>query len=91
METMVNYTVKAICAVKRDKTIRAIDVKNDVQSNYITKMKKTMKSTVWQTGRCKSFYRSGLAGEVTSLSPESVVHFIFSRQWFRLKDYQLLK
>jgi len=91
METMVNYTVKAICAIKRDKTIRAIDVKSDVQSRYVTKMKKTLKLTVWQTGGCKSFYRKGMTGEVTSLSPESVVHFIFSRKWFRLRDYHLLK
>jgi cation diffusion facilitator CzcD-associated flavoprotein CzcO len=91
METMVNYTVKAICAIKRDKTIRAIDVKSDVQSRYVTKMKKTLKLTVWQTGGCKSFYRKSMTGEVTSLSPESVVHFIFSRKWFRLRDYHLLK
>ncbi len=91
METMVNYTIKAICTVKRDKTIKAIDVKSDVQSQYVTKMKKTMKFTVWQTGGTKSFYKKGMTGEVTSLSPESVIHFIFSRKWFRLRDYNLLK
>jgi hypothetical protein len=32
-----------------------------------------------------------MTGEVTSLSPESVVHFIFSRQWFRLGDYHLIQ
>jgi len=91
MEAMVNYTVRAICAIKRDKAIKAIDVKRDVQSRYVTKMKKALKLTVWQTGGCKSFYRKGMTGEVTSLSPESVIHFIFSRKWFRLKDYRLLK
>ena len=91
METMVNYAVDAICAVKRDKSIKAIDVKSDVQSDYVKKMRNTMKSTVWQNGSCKSFYRKGKTGEVTSLSPESVVNFIFSRKWFHLKDYQLLK
>ncbi|MFT7221805.1 MAG: hypothetical protein ACI8Z1_003428 [Candidatus Azotimanducaceae bacterium] len=77
METMVNCAVDAICAVKHDKTIKAIDVSSDVQRDYVTKMKNTMKSTVWQSGTCKSFYRKGKTGEVTSLSPESVVHFIF--------------
>ena len=91
METMVNYTVKAICAIKRDKTIKAIDVKSDIQSEYVAKMKETMQSTVWQNGACKSFYRKNMTGDVTSLSPESVVHFIFSRKWFRLKDFHLLK
>jgi len=91
METMVNYAVDAIGAVKRDKNIKAIDVQSDVQSDYVKKMRKTMQSTVWQNGSCKSFYRKGKTGEGTSLSPESVVNFIFSRKWFHLKDYQLLK
>jgi cation diffusion facilitator CzcD-associated flavoprotein CzcO len=91
MEAMVNYAVDAICAVKRNKSIKAIDVKSDVQSEYVRKMKNTMKSTVWQNGSCKSFYRKGKTGEVTSLSPESVVNFIISRKCFRLRDFQLLK
>ena len=91
METMVNYTVEDICAVRRDNSIKAIDVRSDVQSKYMTKMKNTMKSTVWQNGNCKSFYKKDKTGEVTSLSPESVINFIFSRKWFSLRDYQLLK
>ncbi len=91
METMVNYTVKAICAVKKDKTIKAINPKSEAQSTYMAKMKTTMKSTVWQNGTCKSFYRKGMTGDVTSLSPESVVHFIFSRKKLHLEDYDVLK
>jgi len=90
MEAMVNYAVKAICAVKRDREIKAIDVRNEVQKEYVTNVKKNLKSTVWHTGGCSAFYRKNMTGEVTSLSPESVVHFIFSRQWFRLKDYHLI-
>ncbi len=91
MEAMVNYTVKAICAIKRDKSIKAIDVKSDVQSEYVANMKKTMQLTVWQAGGCTAFYRKNMTDEVTSLSPESVVNFIFSRKWFHLRDYDLLK
>ncbi|MEH6358886.1 MAG: NAD(P)/FAD-dependent oxidoreductase [Pseudomonadales bacterium] len=91
METMVNYIVKAICAVTRDKSIKAIDVKSDVQSEYVAKLRKNLKLTVWQTDQCSAFYRKNMTGEVTSLSPESVITFIFSRKWFRLRDYHLLK
>jgi fumarate hydratase class II len=91
MEAMVNYAVKAICAVKRDKSIKAIDVKRDVQNEYVAKMKETMQLTVWQTGGCTAFYRKNMTDEVTSLSPESVVNFIFSRSWFHLNDHHLLK
>jgi cation diffusion facilitator CzcD-associated flavoprotein CzcO len=90
METMVNYTVKAIRAMKRDKNIKAIDVKSNVQRQYVSKMKNKLKSTVWQTGGCTAFYRKDMTGEVTSLSPESVIAFILSRKWFRLSDYHLL-
>ncbi|PHS25312.1 MAG: flavin-containing monooxygenase FMO [Robiginitomaculum sp.] len=91
MQTMVNYTVKAICAVKNDKTIKAINPKSEVQSAYIANIRKLMKSTVWQRSNCKSFYRKGMTGDVTSLSPESVVHFIFSRKKLHLEDYHLIK
>jgi cation diffusion facilitator CzcD-associated flavoprotein CzcO len=91
METMVNYTVKAICAIKQDKSIKAIDARSNVQEEYVAKTKKNLKLTVWQSGDCTAFYRKNMSGEVTSLSPESVVHFIFSRKWFHLKDYHLLR
>jgi cation diffusion facilitator CzcD-associated flavoprotein CzcO len=91
MEAMVNYTVKAICAIKRNKGIKAIDVKSDVQSEYVARMKKTMQSTVWQTSECTAFYRKNMTDEVTSLSPESVVNFIFSRRRFHLRDHHLLR
>jgi len=91
METMVNYTVKAILAIKRDKSIKAIDVRPNIQSQYVAKMRKTMQKTVWQTGGCTAFYRKNMTGEVTSLSPESVINFILTRKWFRLADYHLLR
>jgi cation diffusion facilitator CzcD-associated flavoprotein CzcO len=91
MQTMVSYTVKAIRAVKRQQGVKAIDVRNDVQRAYMARVKEKLKLTVWQTGGCTAFYRKNMTGEVTSLSPESVIHFIFSRQWFRLEDYHLIE
>jgi cation diffusion facilitator CzcD-associated flavoprotein CzcO len=91
METMVSYTVKAIRAVKRNKGIRAIDVKSNVQREYVANVKEKLKLTVWQTGGCTAFYRKNMTGEVTSLSPESLIHFIFSRHRVRLSDYHLLQ
>lgn len=89
MQTMVGYAVKAIRAVKRAKNIKAIDVRSNVQREYVDKVKEKLKLTVWQTGGCTAFYRKNMTGEVTSLSPESVVHFVFSRKWFRLADYHV--
>jgi len=91
MEVMTDYTVQAIAAIKRNKSIKAIDAKQNLQDEYVAKMKQKMDKTVWQHGSCRAFYRKNMTGEVTSLSPEPVLTFIFSRKWFRLSDYHLLK
>lgn len=91
MQVATDYIVQAISAVKRDKSIRAIDAKQDLQDAYVAKMRENMKKTVWQNATCTAFYRKNMSQEVTSLSPDPVTVFIFSRKWFNLSDYHLLK
>jgi cation diffusion facilitator CzcD-associated flavoprotein CzcO len=91
MEAATDYIVQAICAVKRDKRIKAIDARRDLQEAYVAGMKRKMQKTVWQNASCSAFYRKNMTEEVTSLSPEPVTGFILSRWWFRLSDYRLLK
>jgi cation diffusion facilitator CzcD-associated flavoprotein CzcO len=91
MEVATDYIVQAICAVKRDKSIKAIDAKRALQDEYVAEMREKMRKTVWQNATCTAFYRKNMTDEVTSLSPESVTAFVLSRKWFRLGDYQLLK
>jgi len=91
MEVATDYIVQAICAVKRDKTIKAIDAKRNLQEEYVARMREKMQKTVWQNATCTAFYRKNMTDEVTSLSPEPASGFIFSRKWFRLSDYHLVK
>lgn len=91
MEVATDYIVQAIAAVKRDKSIRAIDARADLQAEYVANMRAKMQKTVWQNATCTAFYRRNMTEEVTSLSPEPVTGFILSRKWFRLSDYRLLK
>jgi len=91
MEVATDYIVQAICAVKRDIRIKAIDAKRNLQDEYVAKMREKMQKTVWQNATCTAFYRKNMSEEVTSLSPEPATGFIFSRKWFRLGDYHLLK
>jgi cation diffusion facilitator CzcD-associated flavoprotein CzcO len=91
MEVMTDYIVQAICAVKRDKSIKGIDAKRNLQDEYVAAMKAKMQKTIWQNATCTAFYRKNMTEEVTSLSPEPVTAFIFSRKWFHLSDYHLLK
>jgi cation diffusion facilitator CzcD-associated flavoprotein CzcO len=90
MEAATDYIVQAICAVKRDKSIRAIDARPGLQAAYVADMRRKMQKTVWQNAACTAFYRKNMTDEVTSLSPEPVTRFILSRKWFRLSDYRQL-
>ena len=91
MEAATDYIVQGICAVKRDRRIKAIDARRDLQDAYVADMRRKMQKTVWQSATCTAFYRKNMTEEVTSLSPEPVTGFILSRKWFRLSDYRLLK
>ncbi len=91
MQVATDYIVQAISAMKRDKSIKAIDAKQDLQDAYVAEMREKMKKTVWQNATCTAFYRKNMSEEVTSLSPEPVTGFIFSRKWFHLSDYDLVK
>jgi len=91
MEAMTDYIVQAIAAIKDDKSIKAIDAKPELQAEYVANMRQQMQKTVWQHGTCKAFYRKNMTGDVTSLSPEPVLRFIYSRKWFRLSDYNIIK
>jgi cation diffusion facilitator CzcD-associated flavoprotein CzcO len=91
MEAATDYIVQAICAVKRDPSIKAIDARSELQRAYVDDMRRKMQKTVWQNASCTAFYRKNMSGEVTSLSPEPVTGFILSRRRFRLDDYRLLR
>ena len=90
MEAATDYIVQAICAVKRDPRIKAIDARRELQDAYVAGMRKKMQKMVWQNASCSAFYRKNMTEEVTSLCPEPVTGFILSRKWFRLSDYRLL-
>jgi hypothetical protein len=77
--------------VKRDRSLKAIDPRRDLQDAYVAGMRRKMRKTVWQNANCTAFYRKNMTGEVTSLSPEPASGFVLSRRWFRLGDYRLLR
>ncbi len=90
MEAATDYIVQAICAVKRDTRIKAIDARRDLQDTYVAAMRNKMQKTVWQTATCTAFYRKNMTDEVTSLSPEPASGFILARKNFHLGDYRLI-
>ena len=91
MQVATDYIVQAISAVKADASIKAIEPRQELQDAYVAEMRAKMEKTVWQNATTTAFYRKNMSEGVTSLSPEPVTGFIFSRKWFRLSDYHLLK
>jgi ribosomal protein L16 Arg81 hydroxylase len=91
MEAATDYIVQAISAVKRDRSIKAIDARRDLQDAYVAAVRAKMRRTVWQNANCTAFYRRNMTEEVTSLSPEPVTGFILARKWFRLSEYHLIR
>lgn len=91
MEIATDYIVQAITTVKEFKSIKGIHPKQNLQDEYVAQMREKMSKTVWQDGSTTAFYRKNMTEEVTSLCPEPVTGFIFSRRKFNLNDYNLLK
>jgi len=73
------------------KCIRAINAKQRLQDTYVAEMREKMKKMVWQNTTRTGSYGKNMTEEVTSLSPELVTGFIFSRKWSDLSDYDLIK
>lgn len=90
MEAATTYIAKAIRAVRRQPRIRAIEPRQALQEAYVSRLRRDLQKTVWQTAACTAFYRKNMTDEVTSLSPEPASGFILSRLWFRLGDYDCL-
>jgi len=91
METTTDYIVQAISALKEFKSIKAIHPKQQLQDAYVTQIRAKMQKTVWQNSTCPAFYKKNMTEEVTSLCPEPVTGFIFTRRKFHLNDYHLLR
>ncbi len=91
MQVATDYIVQAITTVKEFKSIKAIHPKQHLQDAYVAEMRAKMQKTVWQNASVSSFYRRNMTEEVTSLCPEPVTGFIFSRRTFHLNDYDLIK
>ncbi len=64
IEAQTNYALKCIQEIRR-KDLAWIDVKRNVQSAFVEDIGERMKSTVWSTGGCQSWYKSEDGTNVT--------------------------
>ncbi len=73
IESQVNYAIKAMKYLK-NKKVKAIDVKLEVQDSYNQEIHKKLEKSVWNKGGCVSWYKTS-KGKNVSLWPGFTFEF----------------
>ena len=85
IESQAHYILEAIKAMKEQR-IRALDVKPEVQKQFVDGVQKELERTVWQSG-CKSWYINE-QGRNTAAWPGFTFAYRLKTRRFKLKQYQ---
>ncbi|HUE55886.1 MAG TPA: NAD(P)/FAD-dependent oxidoreductase [Candidatus Udaeobacter sp.] len=88
IEAQVRYAVKCLKLMNRRKQ-RVMEVRPDIQQNFVEEIYRRMSGTVWQSGGCRSWYQDQETGEITTLWPGSVVAYLCRTRSVSLSDYEL--
>jgi cation diffusion facilitator CzcD-associated flavoprotein CzcO len=86
IEAQVTYILDALRQMQRHR-IATVDVKPVVELAYNARLQDRLKSTIWTTGGCKSWYLDPRTGKNTTLWPGSTWRFKQVTRHFALKDY----
>ncbi len=85
IESQVNYVVSAIRAMKQ-RPIRSLEVREDVQDQYSQLLQRRLARSVWNTGGCASWYVDK-HGVNTTIWPGSSYTFRRITRKFDVEDY----
>jgi hypothetical protein len=85
IESSVNYIVKAIKTV-RNKGMRYLNVKEEIQEAYNVEIQKKLEKTVWNSG-CNSWYLTS-TGKNTTVWPGFTFEYWQKTRNIRPADYE---
>ncbi len=85
IESQAHYILEALKAMK-ERRIRALEVKPEVQKRFVDGVQKELERTVWQSG-CKSWYVNE-QGRNTAAWPGFTFAYRLKTRRFKLKQYQ---
>jgi cation diffusion facilitator CzcD-associated flavoprotein CzcO len=85
IEAQVRYALQCIVALK-DRGLRSLDVRPDVQSAFASELYAQLGRTVWSSG-CKSWYQTA-DGRAAALWPGFTVSYWLRTRQLDLRDYQ---
>lgn len=88
MESQMAYILGALRTLK-EKGLKYLDVRPDVESEYNKELQARFPRTVWQTGGCQSWYYTS-GGRNTTLWPGSTVEFRRRTRRFDPTKYELI-
>jgi cyclohexanone monooxygenase len=84
IESQVQYALDAVLLM-REKRLKQVDVKPEVQEGFVARMQSKLKGTVWASG-CKSWYLND-SGKNTTLWPGFTFIYRKATRTFRAADY----
>jgi cation diffusion facilitator CzcD-associated flavoprotein CzcO len=87
IEAQVRYAVNCLKLMSRRKQ-RVIEVRPDIQQNFVEEIYRRMSTTVWQSGGCRSWYQDQKTGEITTLWPGSVIAYLRRTRSVSPSDYE---
>jgi hypothetical protein len=85
IECQVNYAVQCIRAL-RQRGLRWLDVRSDVQRRYNAELQQELAATAWSAG-CKSWYKNA-EGKVTNNWSSWTVRYWWRTRRAKLEDFE---
>ncbi|HKV25581.1 MAG TPA: NAD(P)/FAD-dependent oxidoreductase [Candidatus Acidoferrum sp.] len=87
-EGQVRYVMSCLRLMKRKKK-HVLEVRQEVQKQFVDSIHRRLQTTVWVSGGCKSWYLDSRTGENTTLWPGTVLEYV-RRTWHAsTADYTL--
>jgi len=87
IESQIRYVLDCILQMRR-KNIRAVEVRAEVQKRFNDRVQGTVRSAIWNSGGCKSWYLDA-RGRNTTIWPGFTFMFRSKTRRFKASDYLL--
>jgi hypothetical protein len=87
IEAQIDYIAEALLGLE-EKNVRTLDVKQNVHDQFNQDLQSKLKTTVWQSGGCHSWYQDA-KGNNTMIWPDFTWVYILLMKKFDYQNYIL--
>ena len=87
-EAQLRYVMSCLDLLCRKKK-KVIEVREDTQKRFVDVIHERLKSTVWNSGGCKSWYLDSRTGANTTIWPGTVIEYVRRTRHASAADYTL--